>query len=238
MSSKGEKKNTKALSAPMVVHINRKENTWTVRTKAGAYKKQDSVSLGIVLRDYLKLATNLKEAKKILRGGDVKVNGVIRKDYQFGIGLFDLVEIEKQKLLHRAVFDKKRRIIVKEVKNKSNEKIVRVEFKKMTKKGIQITTNDGRVFINDKVKVGDSIKLKVPENKEEAVLQAKEGAIVYITKGVHCSETGKIKEIVPGSVNREKLVKIEQDKKSFETILKNVFVIGEKEIALEDLKSL
>jgi small subunit ribosomal protein S4e len=238
MSKKGEKKTAKALSAPKAVHISRKHNTWTVRTKAGAYKRTDSVSIGIVLRDYIKLATTLKEAKKMLREGEVKINGVARKDYQYGVGLFDIITIEKQEVSFRVLFDAKRRVIVSELKNKSNEKLSRVEYKRTTKKGVQITTNDGRTFINNKASVGDTIQIKVPENKIEAVLVAKEGAIVYITKGTHCAGTGKIKEIVPGSANRKKLVKIEKDGKDFETTMESVFVVGDKDIVLGDLKNL
>ncbi len=238
MSNKGEKKKIKALNAPKAVKLKRKEQAWTIRTRAGAHKLNDSVSLGMVLRNYLGLAGTMREAKTILLAGDIKINGRIRKDYRLGVGLFDTISIEKQKKNYRVIFDKKRRIQLKELEKNSNEKISKVVSKKATRKGVQITTNDGRIFINDKAKVGDSLKIKDPEGKIEEILEMKEGALAYITKGTHCSEKGKIKEIVKGTAKREKLVKIIQDENEFETIAENIMVIGEKEEAIGDLKKI
>ncbi len=238
MSSKGEKKKLKSLNAPRAVHIKRKENKWTIRTSAGAYKKEDSVALGIVLRDFIGVAVNLREAKEILKKGEIKVNGKIKTEHKFGVGLFDIISIENQEKEYRVVYDKKRRVILKELKNKSNEKISKIMFKRITKKGIQITTNEGMVFIGAKGNVGDSLKIKVPEGKIEELIELKEGALIYITKGSHCSEKGRIKEIVKGTAKREKLVKIEQEKREFETLERNVIVIGEKEEAIKDLKEI
>ena len=236
MSNKGERKKIKALNAPQSVHIHRKEAKWTVKTKAGAHKKDSSLSLGIALRNFTNLARQLNEAKTILLNGDVKVNGRIRKDYQFGIGLFDIVSIEKQKAFYRILKDKKGRVILKELKNDSNEKLSRVESKTVTNKGIQITTNDGLTITGTDAKVGDTLKLKVPENTVEELLPMESGAHIYITKGMHCSEQGKIIDIVPGTAKRKKLVKIEKDGKEYATTAKNVFVIGKGKVALDELK--
>jgi len=236
MSNKGEKKSIKALNAPKSVHIHRKELTWTVTTKAGAHRRDASLSLGIALRNFTGLARQLKEAKTILLNGEVKVNGKIKKDYQFGVGLFDIISIEKQKAFYRVLVDAKGRIILNELKKDSNEKLCRIEKKRAVSKGIQITTNDGITIIGTKAKVGDTLKLSVPENKVEEVIALEVGADVYITKGIHCSEHGKIIEIVPGTSKREKLVKIDKAGKEYATTAKNVFVIGKGKIALDELK--
>ena len=149
MSNKGERKKIKALNAPKTVQIDRKTIKWTVKTSAGTHKANDSVSLGIVLRNYIKIANTLKEAKIALNNGEVMVNGKIRKDYRIGIGVFDVITLTKAKKAYRATFDSKRRLRFNELEKLSNERISKVEYKKVTKKGIQITTNDGSVFIND-----------------------------------------------------------------------------------------
>jgi small subunit ribosomal protein S4e len=235
MSIKGEKKKLKSLNAPRSVHINRKENTWTVKTRAGPHKKEDSLSIGVFLRDHLKLVDSLKEAKIVLRNGDVKINGVIRKDYAFGIGLFDVVSIEKQEKFFRIVFDNKRRIKFVELKEDDFEKISKVIFKKVTKKGIQITTNDGRVFIDNKAKIGDSLKIDLKENKITKVLEMKKDMFAYVTKGKHCSEMGKITEIIDGDIKRKKLIRIEEKGKKIETISENIIIVGEKNPEIKGL---
>jgi len=236
MSSKGEKKKTKALNAPKAVHIHRKENTWTVRTRAGAHTKEASVSLGIAIRNFTPLAKTLKEVKKILNNGDIKVNGRVRKDYGFGIGLFDVISIEKQKAFYRVLIDNKGRIILTEMKKESNEKLSRVESKISTAKGIQLTTNDGMIFIGTDAKVGDTLRVSVPENKVKEIFAMEKGVVVYITKGAHCAEQGKIAEIIPGTVTKDKLIKVEKEGKEYSTTAKNIFIVGKEKVAIDEIK--
>ena len=236
MSTKGERKKIKSLNAPKAVHIHRKEDTWTVKTKAGAHNKESSVALGIVLRNFIGLAKNLKEAKMILGNGDVKVNGKIRKAYQFSVGVFDVISIQKQKAFFRVLLDAKGRIILHDMKKDSNEKFSRVEKKKATKKGIQITTNDGLTIMDAKASVGDTLKITVPTGTVSEVYPLENGAPVYVIKGIHCSEQGKIVEIIPGRANRSKLVKIEQDGKEYSTTAQNVIVVGKNKVEVEELK--
>ena len=236
MSKKGANKKSKALSSAKAIHVNKKEKTWIVKTRAGPHKEELAVPLAIILRDYLHLAENLSEAKKILSRGEVKVNGVIRKEHQYGAGLFDLIEIEKQKLSHRIVLDQNGRLKLKELPKKSSEKMCRVEHKHVTAKGAQLTTNDGRVIFGTEAKVGDSLKLRLPEGKVEKVLPLKAGAQIYVMKGIHCAEKGTVKELVPATQTREKLVKFMKNGKEYETVARNAFVIGEKEVEMEELK--
>jgi len=236
MSSKGEKKKTKALNAPKAVHIHRKENTWTVRTRAGAHAKGASVSLGVAIRNFTPLAKTLKEVKKILNNGDIKVNGRVKKDYGFGIGLFDIISIEKQKVFYRVLIDNKGRIILTEMKKESNEKLCRVEKKISTNKGIQLTTNDGITIMGTDAKVGDTLRISVPGNKVEEIFAMEKGAVVYITKGGHCAEQGKIAEIIPGTASRNKLIKVEKEGKEYATTAKNIFIVGKDKIAIDEIK--
>lgn len=155
MAKKGEAKKIKALNAPKTARIHRKENVWTARNKAGAHKKEDSVALLIVLRDLIKIGENAKEIKNILNQGLVKVNEKVVKDPSKTIGLFDLINIESQEIAFRVFFDKKRRIILKELQKPIKDKIVKVTNKKVNKKEIIVGTNDGRVIKENKVKVGD-----------------------------------------------------------------------------------
>lgn len=239
MSTKGESKTRKAMSAPKIARIPRKENFWTIRVKAGPYKKESAVALGIVLRDFAKLGGTLKETKKIINAGMLKVNGVPRKDHQFPVGIFDIISIEGQKLFYRMVIDSKGRLVVSEMKKPSNEKLCKVEGKKVTRQGIIISTNDGRALKNVKAGIGDTIKLSVPGNKVEKVFEMKEGSLAYLTSGKHAGEKAKIIGIVSGTAARKKLVKMQlmnEEEKEFETTAEKVFVIGGKAAELEELK--
>lgn len=236
MGKKGGNRKTKALVAPKAVNIKRKQKVWTVHTIPGAHKKNVSLPLAIALRELLGIAKTIKEVKAIVNSGEVKVNGIVKKDPRTGLGLFDVVALEKQKLFFRVLFDKKGRLYLKQLKEKSNEKIVKVEHKKMVSKGVQITTDDSRIYFNKEAKVGDSLKLKLPESKIDKIIPMQKGSLVFITKGEHCAETATIEEIIKGTDKREKLVKLKNKNGEFETIPKNVYVVGTGKSELEDIE--
>ena len=235
MSRKGQNKKTKTISMPKAVNTSRKETAWTVNTKAGPHTKETAVALGIVIRNYTGIVATMKEAKKILNCGEVRVNGVVRKEHQFAVGLFDVVTMAKQKLFFRMVYDTKGRLVLKAIENEAKEKLSKVTRKVMSAKGVQITTDDARTFIGLKANVGDSLKLALPSGKVTEVVAFKEGAMAYITKGAHCAETAKIVGIVEGTEKKEKLVKMEKGKETFETIAKNIHIVGKDKNEVEAL---
>lgn len=235
MSKKGQDKRTKTINMSRVVNTSRKETAWTVTPKPGPHTKETSVALGIVVRNYIKLGKTMSEAKKILSSGEVKINGIVRKEHQFSVGLFDVISVPKQKLFYRMVFDDKGRLIINSVENEPKDKISKVTRKVMTKKGVQLTTNDSRTYVGIKANVGDSLKLSLPEGKVLEVLEFKEGNLAYITKGAHSSQTAKIIAVIKGTGRKEELVKLQKGKEEFETIAKNVYIIGKNKPEVEIL---
>ena len=236
MSRKGQNKKTKTISMPKAINTSRKETAWTVNTKAGPHTKETSVALGIVLRNYAGIVSTMREVKKILNFGEVKVNGIVRTSHQFPVGLFDVVTMAKQKLFFRMVFDAKGRLVLKAIETDAKEKLCKVTKKVVLSKGkIQITTDDARTFIDVKANVGDSLKVSLPSGKVTGVMEFKEGSMAYITKGAHCSSTAKIVSIVEGTEKREKLVKMEKGKETFETIAKNIHIVGKDKVEVEAL---
>jgi small subunit ribosomal protein S4e len=236
MTNKGENKKAKAISVPRVMQINRKQNFWTIRTSAGPHSKQNSIPIGIIVRDFIKIVKTLKEAKHLLNNGEVKINGVIRRKHQFPVGLFDVVSIPKQKLFYRVMLDLKERLVIVPLQEEGKEKISKVKRKVMTGKGIQITTDDARTYFGIKANVGDSLKISLPAGKVEEVLEFKEGMTGYLTKGAHCSKIAKIKQIVKATQRRDTLAKLKTGREEFETTAENVFVVGKDKPVLEGLK--
>jgi small subunit ribosomal protein S4e len=236
MSKKGPQRKNKAMSVSKSINVDRKTNTWAVTTKAGKHRKAVSAPIGMVLRDLLKITKTLKESKKILGEGKVKVDGLIIKNYSMGVGLFDIISIPLAKKAYRILIDKKGRIYAKEMEKDTGEKLCKIESKKAIKKAIQITTHDGRLFKGIEAKVGDTLKLKVPEGKIISVLPMKTGSKVYIIAGSHSGEKADVLEITPGTAKREKIIKLKEKDKEFETTAANVFVIGEGKEEIEELK--
>ena len=236
MAKKGAKKKQKRLSTNKVRRMNRKESTFTIKLKPGPHNFTQSIPLGFLIRDILKLANNKKEIKKILNAGKIKVDRKIRKELKFPVGLFDLVSIEDTKENYRIILDLKGRLKVIKTEEKKPVKLCKITGKKINgKKQVQLNTNDGRTFIEKEteLKLGDSIKISLPEQKILEKLPEKKGSLVYVTGGSHTGVQAQIEEIIPGTINRFKTVKLKTKEKEFKTTETNIFVIGEKKPEIE-----
>lgn len=238
MASKGENKTQKLLSASQVLGFERKKKHWVIRTKAGAHAKEDSLPLGVVIRDRLQFASNLKETKKILNSKLIKVNGKIRTDPQFAVGLMDLIDVALEKNPQRflMLLDSKGRCLLKENKTeKKVEKLSKIVGKNITHKGkINIRTHDGHTLeVTEKIQVGDTIKWNVLENKILEIFKLQKGSLAFIEGGTHTGQVARIQSIVPGTMKRSALVHLDIDNGSFQTIKEYVFVIGNQKPEIE-----
>jgi len=239
MTSKGGTKSEKRLSTSKARNLFRKEKMFTIKSHPGIHKRSDSVPLGFVLRDLLKVCNNLKEAKSILHKGNVFVDGKPRKEYKFPVGLFDVVSLKDLKKNYVAVFDSLGRIEFKEVKE-GKHKICKVLGKRTVKKGkTQIHTNDSRTFREkvDKIKVSDGILIELPGQKILKIFELKNGNTVYVFGGTHVSTVATVKNIVEGTMKRPKLLTLEdKEGNEFQTTENNVVVVGDKKAELEVLE--
>lgn len=185
----------------------------------------------------LQAGKTMFEVKKVLNQMGIEVNGVARKDTQFAVGLFDVVEAKAVGKKFRVVFDKKGRLALNEMDAKSPlEKVSKVLFKKAVKGGlIQLTTSEGFVFRDKKTvfSPNDSLKISVPGKKILGGLKFEEGNMVYFIGGTKIGETGKIKSIAPGTRKRPVLVEVEVEGTVFQTTGNNLMVIGEKSAAVD-----
>ena len=230
MANKGEGKSEKRLAAGRAVPLLRKEHTWQIRAKPGPHKKKNSVALGFVLRDMIGVAKNAKEAKKILNQGSVLVDGKIAKETKRPVGLFDLITIIPDKKTYRILFNKKGKLCFLEEKFEEREKICKVIKKQNIAKGeIQLTTNDGRTFKEKKtdVSVGDSLLIKVPEQKIVKVLKQEAKKTAFVIDGRHIGDVAKVKNFVAGTMRRPKLATLETKDGEFDTVESNIVIIGD-----------
>ncbi|MFH1664017.1 MAG: 30S ribosomal protein S4e [archaeon] len=236
MAKKGSQKKEKTLSTSKTRLIERKNNTFTIKTSSGPHNSKQSIPLGFLVRDLLKISENKKETRNVLNNGKIKVDGKPRKDLKFPVGLFDFISIEDTKENYRMVLDSKGRLIPIKTDEKKATKLCKITGKKVGKKNtVQLNTNDGRVFIENKteLKVGDTIKISLPEHKITEKLTEKKGNLAYVTGGSHSGQTAEIQEIIKGTVNRPKIIKLKTKDGEFKTTEKNVFIIGEKKPEIE-----
>ena len=217
------KNHLKRIATPRTWIIDRKRSVFITRPNSGAHKFEAGISLGVILRDNLKLASIMSEAKKILNNNEILVDGKRRKDHRFIVGLFDVLSVPKIDKHYRVVFNKKGKILISEIDLKESKmKVCKVMGKTILPKGkIQLNLHDGKNILSDvSVKVGDSVVLSLPNLKIKEVLPLTEGVTVFLTKGKHAGDVGKFKHF------RDEEAIYVLDGKEIETAREYLFVIG------------
>lgn len=106
MARKGPQRGLKRSKAPKHWRIARKENKWTIKPHPGPHNKE-AIPLAFILRDNLGYAHTLQEAKQILNERKVMINGKVRTDFKFPVGIMDVVEIPAIHQFYRLLPDRK-----------------------------------------------------------------------------------------------------------------------------------
>ncbi len=228
VSIAGSKK-LKRQMAPTFWGITRKEKRFVVTVKPGPHKKNYSIPSAVLLRDTLKLVTTLREAKSAIYGGQVTVDGVIRKSLHHGMGLMDVVELKGISDVYRLV-PKGGHVLepLKIVPSEKSKKLVKVNSKTTIKGGkTQIGFHDGRSVISDsKVNVGDSCLIQIPEQKILDVVKLEKGNQVIIIRGINAGQVGSIEEIKEGSFILPKRVLVSLEGRKIEIPIELVMLVG------------
>ena len=227
----------KRLVAPRSWNIARKERTWTTKPMPGKHSLEGALPISTILRDYLKVCDNNREAKIILHNRDVFVDQRVVNKPKYPVGLMDVISIPKIKLHVRAMLDKHGRIEFVPIKAADSKwKLARVENKRNIKGGhTQINLHDGtNILSKEKVKTGDVLQLSLPDLKVKKVLEFKKGAQSLIIGGAHVGSISTIMGEETTRSTKPNLVMYE----NFQTIRPYSFVVGEKKamISLPEVK--
>ncbi len=236
MARRGIKKHLKRLPAPKHWPIKRKMAKFTTKPRPGPHAKEDCFTLAVVLREVLGHAEIMREAKAILSSGQVVVDGRIRKDPRYPVGIMDVIEIKNEGVLYRILPKQKGGLRLHQIKEtESKFKLCRVEKKMMTHGGrLQMTLHDGRnVLLPKEQKTSeyttlDTLKISLPDQEVLGKISLKEGAIALVTKGRNVGIQGKIVEINRRFGTHASTVTIEDSGgERLQTALEYVFVVGE-----------
>lgn len=220
------KSHLKRLATPKTWKINRKEKVFIVRPNPGAHSFERGLPLNVVLKELLKLVKTTREVKKVLKNNLVLVDGKRRENHHFLTGLFDVLSIPELKRSYRMLLNKRGKLQVKEISpEEGGFKPCKVVGKKVLTKGkTQLNLHDGKNIIckEQKVKVGDTLVLTLPQLEIKEILPLKAGANVFLIKGKHIGEVGILKEIK----GREAVYLA--DNEEIETARDYLFVVGDK----------
>ncbi len=244
MARRGQKKHLKRLPAPRHWPIKRKEVKFTTRVIPGPHPKENSLTLAILLRDLLGYAENLREVRAILSSGQVKIDGVVRKDVRFPVGLMDVIEIatsgERFRLLPKLRGGLK---LVSIDDAEAKFKLCRIETKTVVKGGkVQLGLHDGRTLLlpdgekPEDYHTLDTLKVGIPDQKLMKTISLDKGVYAVVSRGKNIGIEGKVLEIDRRVGTHASTVTLQDPEGNrFQTALEYVFVVGKSkaEVALE-----
>jgi small subunit ribosomal protein S4e len=229
-------KHLKRLNAPKTIKLHRKEKIFTLRPSPGPHPINTSIPLGLLIRDYLELADNLKETKRIISDNEVLVDGIVRNNLKFPCGLMDVISIKKLKKDFRILFDRRGKLTLVPISSRdANWKLCRIENKTNIKNNqIQLNFHDGMNLIvkKDQYKTGDVLKIIFKDKKIDDIFKYEKGTVSMVIGGSHIGEIANILdiEIIPSS--KPNLTKM-KGKTDFTTLQKYVFPIGKIKPAID-----
>ncbi len=218
---------TKRQMIPRVVKIPRKKYFWGATSMPGPHKRNASVPMLHVLRDYLSLGDKEREITRLLNNKFVMVDGKAIKEKKYPAGFMDLITIPELKKSYRILYDKLGRLTpVPEKEENSNVKPRKVLNKYTIKGGkTMIACHDGYTFISDNkgISTGDVVLYNVKDKKIDGTIKLQEGSKVFLTGGNHVGSIATVKSIEVSKSSQSNLISMEE---GFATIEEYVFPIG------------
>jgi small subunit ribosomal protein S4e len=227
------KKHLKRLPAPRSWSIPRKTDFWIVRPSPGPHGLGESVPLGSILRDMLKVCDTAREARRVLNNRGVRVDGRVVTEPKFPVGLMDVLSFDETKAHYRMLVNSRGRMSLVPIEAaEAKWKLCRVEDKTTVRGGkTQLNLHDGRnvVLPKDAYTTGTTLKLNVPEQKVMEHFDLAKGSPVLVTGGQH---VGEIAHVLDVQRTRNPRANVVTFKEGFSTDIGKVFVVGKEAPAI------
>jgi small subunit ribosomal protein S4e len=217
-------------AAPRSWTVPRKGTKWLKRPAPGPHAQDQSIPLLLVLRDVRRIVSNAREASILVRSGAVRVDGKVAKDLERGLGIMDTISFASPLDAHfRMVRNRRGKLTLVPIPAaEATVKIGRVRFKHAVRKGrVEVTLHDGRNLLvpaTTPYRVGDSVKIAVPDQKVIEHLPLAPGALAFVAGGSHVGELARVDRVEVRNSSQPNLVHF---KEGFATVKEYVFVVGQ-----------
>jgi len=218
------KRHLKRLAAYKSWPVSKKSSKFVVRPLPGGHSFRLGVPINILVRDMLKQVSVAKEVKKILNQNGIKIDGRIRKNGRFLVGLMDVIVFPSLEEAYRMLISPQGKLkAVKIPIENANTKLCKIVGKKYVKKGmLQLNFHDGKnVFVKESnYSIGDSVVLNLPENVVADHLKLENGMMVYLIGGNYIGRVASVEDL------RHKKIIFKINGELRETLSKFAFVVG------------
>jgi len=238
MGKKGGSKHLQRKPAPSFWPIPRKEYRWVVKPRPGPHRSAESLPLLVVLRDILALGKTRREVDVLLSRGNVKVDGITRRNDDFPVGLMDVIEVPALNKVYRVLPIPGKGLGLHEVpKEESGFKLCKITGKTTGRGGhIQLNLSGGRNIVvkvadpvnpmEDVYKTGDLLKISIPKVEVLAHLKFEEGVLALIEGGRNAGQWGEVVKISRPSVYSSTVTIRNSEDQEIETLSNYIFPIG------------
>ncbi|MEK6983435.1 MAG: 30S ribosomal protein S4e [Nanoarchaeota archaeon] len=218
------KNHLKILASPKTWHVKRKGLTFIAKPAAGPYGLNTGMPLNLLLRQVLVGANTAREVKKLLNFNEIKIDGKIRRDPSFCVGIFDTIELATDNCFRVILNERGKLGVIKVSKEETSLKPCKITGKTMVKGRLQLNLFDGKnILVDDNAyKIGDTIILTLPELKISKHLPLSRRSTIFLAGGKHIGEVGMVEDIV-----KDKVFYKNQKEELIETSKKYAFVVGE-----------
>ena len=221
---------------PRVVKVPRKEYFWGVSAIPGGHRKDQSLPLMHLLRDYLGVGDKEREISRILTMGQIRLDGKVVKQKRRGVGFMDVVSIPSVKKHYRIIYDKLGRLIPVEETEEGSKLKPRKLVNKVSIKGgkTMLVFHDGFNKISDmQMETGDVALFDLEKNSVKNVTKLTEGMKVFLTGGNHVGSLALVKDVEVSRSSASNLVHTEE---GFATVEEYVFPIGNMSLNFSEVK--
>lgn len=234
----GSSHHLKRLPAPSFWPIYRKAHQWIVKPKPGPHSLNRCLPLLVVLREMLQLVRTRREAKYLLSKGNVKVDGRIRRNDDFPVGIMDVIEFPATQKIYRVLPSTNKGLSLHTITDQEKEfKLCQIVNKTCVKGGhIQLNLNDGRNVLiriqdpqdsqEETYQTYDTLKIQLPDSEILDSLKFEEGSLAIVTNGKNIGRWGQIVEIEKQGRYKETITLQNEEDQQFKTIKDYVFPIG------------
>ena len=219
------KDHLKRLAAPKTWQIRRKGLKYITKPIPGPHNLGLGMPLSLMLKEILNYANTTREVKKILNSNEIKIDGKLRKDFRFPVGLFDTIEFVNTNECFRVILNRKGKIdLIKIKKEEILIKPCKIIGKTMVRGKLQLNLYDGKnIFADNKsYKVGDTILLSLPDQKISKHIKLDKKSTIFLIGGKHIGEIGNVEDVI-----ENKIIYKDQNSNLIETSKKYAFVVGD-----------
>lgn len=229
----------KRLPAPVYWPIHKKESQWTVKPKPGTHPVGRCFPLLLVLRDVLGLAKTKREAKSLISEKQIKVDGRFVPEYDFPVGIMDVIEIPKMDKAYRVLPSSHAILTLHGIDGKERSfKLCKIVGKTSIKGGrLQLNLHDGRSILikrpeetKQRYDTSDVLRVSLPKAKILGQVKLRKGVPAIVTGGKNIGIVGKVSEIKEEKEGQQKIVTLDSaGGQKLKTIIEYAFAVGEEE---------